>query len=232
MSDERKNIVVVTAHPDDFAHSMGGTAILLSKRYALHVLCATKGQRGIRGTGMREAAAIREKEEEAANALAGASVRFLGRTDGDVHADEDLCQAIAAVVEELLPVALFTLWPVNVPDHFMVYAAAMKALHLAGRYYETEVYMSENGVGGQTCQFEPDLYVDITAVVEKKREMVRCHRSQNRDEEAVERVIERNRLRGMMARCDYAEPFKTVMPLANRRWGRRAGSLLLELDGE
>jgi LmbE family N-acetylglucosaminyl deacetylase len=229
MAETRRRIVAVVAHPDDFAHSMGGTAILLSRSYDLHVICLSKGERGMKGASMAQAAAIREQEERQADALAGASVRFLGAIDGDIHAGPEQCARVAEVIREVKPVALFTLWPVNVPDHLMVYAMAIKALHLAGVFYETEVYLSENGIGGQTMQFEPDLYVDITEVVAQKRAMARCHLSQNPDEQAVERVIERNRIRGMMARCDYAEPFKTVMPLANKRWGRTAGSLLLEL---
>jgi LmbE family N-acetylglucosaminyl deacetylase len=229
MASGKRPVVFVTAHPDDLAHAMGGTAVLLSRRYQVHVLCLTRGERGIRGKSMAQAAAIRSREEQAAAALLGARVTFLGQVDGEIFADRAICAKVARILKALRPKALFTLWPLNVPDHFMCYTIAIKALHLAGIFYTTEVYMGENGIGGQTNQFDPDLYVDITTVVEAKREMVRCHRSQNPGEASVERVLERNRLRGMMARCDFAEPFKSVMALANRRWGRRAGSLLLGL---
>jgi LmbE family N-acetylglucosaminyl deacetylase len=220
----------VVAHPDDFANAMGGTALLLSPRHDLHVLCLTKGERGIKGASMAQAAAIRQREERAAAALAGARVTFLGLIDGRVYAERAVCARIARTLRALRPKALFTLWPLNVPDHVMAYAIAVKALHLAGIFYETEVYMAENEIGGQTNQFDPDLYVDISDVVERKRDMVRCHRSQASDAQKVAHVIERNRVRGMIARCDYAEPFRTVMPLVNRRWGRRSGSLLLDLQ--
>lgn len=229
MASPKPSIVCIAAHPDDIAHSMGGTALLLKDAYQIHVVCLTKGERGIKGASAAEAAEVREKEEREASSLFGAEVTFPGIIDGEVYAERDLCQQVADMLKELKPKALFTLWPLNVPDHLMVYAIAMKALHLAGVYYETEIYLSENGIGGQTNQFEPDLYVNITDVVEQKLEVVRCHHSQHPTEDGVQKVLERNRLRGMMARCDYAEPFRTVMPLVNSRWDRKAGSILLDL---
>lgn len=227
---EKRNLVCIVAHPDDVAHSMGGTMLLLKEKYQIHVVCLTKGERGIKDLSMEESAAIREKEEIAAAKLLGSEVTFPGLIDGDVFAGEDICIQVCGILTELKPKAIFTLWPINVPDHFMACAIAVKALHMAGVFYETEVYMSENSIGGQSNQFDPDLYVNIDGVIDKKRELVRCHRSQNPTEEKVEAVIERNRLRGLMARCDFAEPFKTVMPLVGKRWGRKAGSMLLELQ--
>ena len=229
MASRKRSVVFVTAHPDDLSHAMGGTAVLLSRQYRVHVLCLTRGERGIRGKSMAQAAAIRSREERAAAALIGARVTFLGQIDGEVYAERRVCARVARILKRLRPMALFTLWPLNVPDHVACYTIAVKALHLAGIFYTTEVYMGENGIGGQTNQFDPDLYVDITKVLDAKRELVRCHRSQNPTGADVERVLERNRLRGMMARCEWAEPFKSVMPIANRRWGRKAGSLLLGL---
>ncbi len=223
-----RNILCTAAHPDDIVHAMGGTALLLKDRYKLHVLCATKGERGIRGKSHDEAAAVREKEEAAACAMLGAELEFLGMIDQEVFAGREVCERIAGVVKELEPAAVFTLWPINVADHMMASAATVKALYMAEQFFTTELYFYENGMGGQTNQFDPDLYVNITDVIEQKYELVRCHASQNRSDAMVEDVIDRSRIRGRFARCDYAEGFKTAMPLMGSRWGRKAGSLLLE----
>ena len=223
-----RNILCTAAHPDDIAHAMGGTALLLKDRYKFHVICATKGERGIKGKSMAEAAAIREKEEAAASAMFGAEVTFLGQIDGEVFATREVCERIAEVVRRLEPAAVFTLWPVNVADHLMAAAETVKALYLADRFFTTELYFYENGIGGQTNQFDPDVYVNISSVIEQKRQMVRCHASQNPSERLVQDVVDRSVLRGRFARCDYAEAFKTPMPLMGSRWGRKAGCLLLE----
>lgn len=226
---EKRNIAVVYAHPDDIAHSMGGTAYLLKDKYQLNLICLTKGEHGIAGKTPSEAAAIREQEEYAAAGLMGATVVFPGLIDGSVFAGKEICEKIAGQLKALNPVALFTLWPVNIPDHFMAYAIALKAMQLAGLLHAIDVYCVENGIGGQTAQFDPDLYVDISAVIEKKKEMIRCHKSQNPNEDRVTEVLTRNKLRGMMARCEWAEPFKLMAPLMNTRWGKREGRLLLDL---
>ena len=208
---------------------MGGTAYLLKDKWQLHIFCLTKGERGIPGMSMQDAAAIREKEELAAAGILGAQVVFPGVIDGDVCADMAICEWMSIRLKELNPVALFTLWPINIPDHFMAYAIAIKALQLSGLLHTIDVYMPENAIGIQITQFDPDLYVDIGDVIEKKKEMIRCHKSQNPDESSVERVIARNRLRGTMAKCEWAEPFKVMAPLINKRGERREGRLLLNL---
>lgn len=234
----KPNIAFVVAHPDDLAHAMGGTAWLLKERYKLHVFCASKGERGYpdpqRQPGQPkpprpEFGDVRAAEEAAACRLLDAELTFLGQIDGEIYADQQTCSTLAQALATLSPVALFTLWPVNVPDHIAVSAMATKALSLSGAYHSTEVYFCENGMGGQTNQFVPDLYVNISDVIEHKRELVRCHKTQNRDEAAVENVLKRNVLRGMFARCNHAEPFKTPDPLVNARWGRKTRYLLLDL---
>jgi len=229
VDEDRRTITFLVAHPDDVAHAMSGTALLLKEQYDLHVFCLTKGERGIEGASDEETAAIREQEERNACQLIGAEVTFLNQIDSEVFASEELCREIAGHLKRLRPAAHFTLWPVNIPDHIMAYTLSIKALQLAGIFYETEIYMCENNIGGQTNQFEPDLYVNIEKVADPKREVIRCHASQNPTEEHVEKVMARNRLRGMMARCEFAEPFKTIMPITNDRWGKRSNAILLEL---
>lgn len=229
MADENGNILFVEAHPDDIVHGMGGTAWKLKNDYDLHLVCLTRGQRGIKGKTPDEAAAIRTKEEKAACELLGAEVTFMDQMDGELFAGRELCERVAEIVRRLEPLAVFTLWPINVPDHTAACEVATKALHLADAFFTTELYMIENGPGGQTNQYEPDIYVNIADVLEQKKALIRCHRSQNPDEGHVERVLERNRFRGLLARCDWAEPFKTYWPLAGTRWGRKSTCILWDL---
>lgn len=77
-------IVFVVAHPDDVAYGMGGTATLLKDKYHLHVVCATRGDRGKKGTSMAETSALREKEEIAACKQLGAELTFLNLIDREV----------------------------------------------------------------------------------------------------------------------------------------------------
>ncbi len=168
----KKVVAVVIAHPDDMDHSMGGTAWLLKGAYQLHVICATKGERGIEGASLKEAGAIRQKEQEAACELLGAGLTFLGRIDGELYADKGVCEEVAGLLGEMRPAAVFTLWPINEhPDHVAIFDITMRALRIAGIYRETEIYLAENAMGTQTNQFDPDVYVDISGVIEGKRRL-------------------------------------------------------------
>jgi LmbE family N-acetylglucosaminyl deacetylase len=232
---ERPVIAIVVVHPDDWAASMGATAWLLKDTHDFRVLCLSKGERGYKWTGegskppSAELATRREAEERAACAMIGAEPVFMGQIDGEVHAERALCERVAGLLAEIDPVAVFTQWAVEVPDHMASYAVTVKAMAATGLLHSRDLYFMECGMGGQTNQFDPDLYVDITSAIDKKIEMARLHASQH-SPEAWERFIRRQgEMRGWLARCDYAEPFKTYYPLVNRRWGRRTNHLLLNL---
>lgn len=218
----RRQIACVIAHPDDLDHSMGGTAWMLKDACDLHVICATKGEHGIAGKSPEEAGAIREKEQAAACDLLDAELTFLGRIDSQLYTDKAICDEVAQLLGRLRPAAVFTLWPINEhPDHTAIYDITIRAMRQAGIYDRTEIYLTENAIGTQTNQFQPDVYVDISNVIEAKKALARCHRSQNPREEDVDKVVARNQLRGLLAGCQYAEGFKTVHPLtANGRRGR------------
>jgi LmbE family N-acetylglucosaminyl deacetylase len=226
---ERRSVVFVVAHPDDLAFGMGGTAWLLKDKYKLHVLCLTKGERGLKGQSHSETAAIREKEEAAACALLGAELTFLGQMDGEIYAHPEICQRVAEILKELDPVAVFSLWPINVPDHAATGQIASKAMNLAGIYFTSELYYSEVSLGGQGNQFDPDIYVNTSDVMEEKFKLARCHVCQNVDDRSVKGMITRDRVRGLLARCEYAEAYKTPWPLMGTRWDRKSTCILWDL---
>ncbi|MFA6104270.1 MAG: PIG-L family deacetylase [Victivallaceae bacterium] len=224
------SVVFIVAHPDDVAHAMGGTAWLLHKKYNLHVFCATKGQHGITDKTPDEAAAIREQEEMAVCRKLNASLTFLSQMDGEVYSDRETCKIVTSGLKRLQPKAIFTLWPVNRhPDHVAAYDIAMQAVRLSGISRDTDVYMAENDIGGITRQFEPDILVDISDVIEQKKELVRLHKSQNQNEEAVSQVISRNVFRAKFASCTYVEAFKMTSPVTVYQTGHVAGQILINI---
>jgi N-acetylglucosamine malate deacetylase 2 len=223
-------IVAIFPHPDDDAYGMGGTLLLMKERFRLHSLCLTKGERGLSPDPRAQTAATRQKEEEACCRLLGAELEFLEQIDGEVFAGREICERVAARLKDLHPRAVLTTFPMeHHPDHAATAEIAVKALRLAGLYDTVEVYQAEEGAGTQTICFDPHLYVDITSVFEKKKELLRCHACQNLDGCMIEAVTAQNRLRGDMARCNYAEAWRSYFPLVNWRHGRRPVPVLLEL---
>lgn len=230
-----ETIVCVVAHPDDLAHGMGGTAWLLKDRYKLHVICASRGERGYAWTGKGlpppnvELAERRTQEEQSVCNMLGASLTFLGLLDSEIYAERPAVERVAGLLRDLRPTALFTLGPQEKPDHAAAYLIALQALYLAERFWETEMYMMLRHSETRQGRYA-DLYVNISGVIADKRRMVECHRSQNPTPQHVDAVMERNILLGKLAWCDHAEAFMTGLPLMARRWNRKAGSILLDLE--
>ncbi|OGV51435.1 MAG: hypothetical protein A2X49_16925 [Lentisphaerae bacterium GWF2_52_8] len=175
-----KNIAFVFAHPDDLAHAAAGTAMLLSKKFNIHAICATKGERGIAGASLQEAATIREKEQKKESKLMGAKLSFLGLIDGEVFASKENSEKLAALLKKIKPVAVFTMWPVDWHhDHAAISDMTRKALRIAGMLGSAELFYFPGGLGSQTVHFNPEIYIDVARVHEKKLEMVRTHKCQN-----------------------------------------------------
>jgi LmbE family N-acetylglucosaminyl deacetylase len=231
----KPSIVFVTAHPDDVAFFMGGTAALLKERYKLHVICATRGERGYEWKGPgptppnEEVASMREKEEHIACDMLDASLTFLGLSDGEIYAEQEVVERVAEMLRKIRPVALFTHGPQSKPDHAAVYMIALQALHLADLFWHVEMYMPIQG--GETYHGRyADLYVNISSVIEQKRALIACHHSHHKHADSVDKLIAPSAMLGKLAWCDYAEAFMTGLPLMARRWNRKAGSILMELE--
>ena len=133
MPDTRPNIVFVVGHPDDVAFFFGGTASLLKDRFNLHVLCASRGERGYDWTGegmappSAEVAQARSAEEAESCRLLDAQLTFLGQLDGEIFAGREVCHAVAGMLADLKPVALFTHHPLEKQDHSATFGIALAA---------------------------------------------------------------------------------------------------------
>jgi LmbE family N-acetylglucosaminyl deacetylase len=230
-----RHVVFIVAHPDDVAFYMGGTAILLKDHYRLHVICASRGERGYAWDGPGrippnpELACVREQEEREACAILGASIEFLGVIDGDVYAERPVVEAVAKTLEALRPIAVLTHGPQEKPDHAGAFLIALQALQKAGIFWDTELYMIVQ-YGTTTHGRYADMYVNISEVIEQKRLLVACHRSHHTEPNSVEHWIEPNAVFGRLAWCHYAEAFLTAHPPMARRSGRKVGSILMELE--
>ena len=174
---EKEKVLVVCAHPDD-SIAMAGTMFLMKDKFDVHIADLTKGQARDLSTLGRDGpqAAQRMKEEEAAASLVGAKVHWLGFQDGRLYATPEACKAVADLISEVKPRAIFSLWPIDRhQDHSMAGTITLKAATLAkfkGEfYYYEEVYGSKG--------FVPMHFVDVSAVADVKRKYLRCHESQN-----------------------------------------------------
>jgi len=155
MSDNKKILMAVLAHPDDETFGTGGTlAYYASLGVEVHLVCATRGEVGDVDAdmmqGYSEIAQLREHELRcAAHELGISQVYFLDYRDSgmpgspDNHhpralAAADLDEVAAKVVKyirEVKPQVVITFDPIGGyrhPDHIAIHQATVKAFYIAG----------------------------------------------------------------------------------------------------
>ena len=236
----KKSITIIMTHPDDFERMMGGTAYLLSKKYKVHIICVCKGQRGIppgekggiwkggKRSVSLETAAVREQESRNAAEMINADITFLDLIDGDIFADCASCEKVALLLKKQNPIAIFAHSPLEKNDHGACSQIAWQGTQLSGLFWDVEYYMFFDQ---QFNCFNPDIYVNITDVIEIKRKLMQCHKSQLTESD-IEEQINLNKSIGVAAWCDYSEGFLSGKALVNQRWNNKkamTGSVLLNL---
>lgn len=200
------NILALGAHPDDIEFGCGGTLIQYAQAgYDVSLLVVTDGKYG----GDPE---VRRREQEASlNLLGGKKLYFGGFEDTELQDSRQLILKIDEIIDLVKPQIVFLNYMDDVhQDH--------RALALAGisaSRYIPEVIFYEVPT---TQHFEPDIFVDIQNVLEKKLELLRAHASQldkTRVENLtiVESVVSCAYFRGYQGRVKYAEGFKALRVL-------------------
>jgi LmbE family N-acetylglucosaminyl deacetylase len=171
-------IVCVGGHPDDPETGCGGTlAKFANAGHEVTIIYLTNGDAGIRGKSHQESADIRTEEAKNACKVLKANPIFAGQVDGDSIVDNEWYAKIHKLVEAENPDIIFTHWPVDShKDHMAASLLTQKAY--SQMHQKCSLYFFEVNAGGQTQNFNPTDFVDITETQDQKRKAVFCHASQ------------------------------------------------------
>jgi LmbE family N-acetylglucosaminyl deacetylase len=169
-----RRALVIAPHPDDESLGCGGTMARLADRgTAVTTLTASDGE-ATQGSDLppEEIARLRRSEAERAAAISGAEARFLGLPEGRLaEHPHELTSGLRKALSELEPDAVLAPWLLDGgSDHRAVAAALADALDGAGDARLPEVWGYE-----VWTPLVPNRMVDITAVIERKREAVAAH---------------------------------------------------------
>jgi 4-oxalomesaconate hydratase len=229
-----RRIQVIGAHSADFVWRAGGAiAKAVQEGGTAEVVALSYGERGESGELWKEEGQtvenvkrIRHGEAEAAAKALGAGFRAMDLGDYPLQIDGDALLAIADVIRAFAPDVLVTHTdtdPFN-PDHPMAYAAVDRARGLAAgagvqsgfaTIRPPALFLFEPHQP-ELCNFTPTTFVDITSVIDQKREaMAHMKAQQYLQTYYAQRAEHRaNHARRASGNQDvrFAEAFQRVIP--------------------
>ena len=234
LQSTRRCILAVFAHPDDETSATAGTFIKYAREgVEVHVVTATRGERGALGTGdlsiaRQDLPAVREAELRAVLTLYGANQPILldYRDQELLTADfarltQDVLQAMAAV----RPDVVITFGPTGISnhdDHKTMHRAATAAFHryrhtAAGTprlYYVAlpEEIAVEFAFQLHPSEMTPSVCIDIAEVKPIKLQGLRTYRSQA-DAQELAVLFEAERFNQEWFYQAYPLPSATASPV-------------------
>ena len=224
-----KVVLSINAHPDDAeAWNAGVLKLLKDKGYKIVIATMTGGDLGGCNMDMYETARVRFEEAKKAAAVLDAEYYTLGGVDGFLFDSKEVRLKTISLMRKVRAGIVFTHLPNDYhTDHRttanIVESAAMvasldpvpvkeKPLDVTPLLYHSSPLTLSDPLGSLINP--PHFYVDITSVIETKKEMLSYHISQidlmkhmHKMDDFFGFVLEGNRNYGKMAGVGYAEVY-------------------------
>lgn len=187
--DQKINVVVIGAHPDDCDLDAGGTAILFAKMgHRVLFVSATNGDAGHFNKGGEVLAKIRKAEAEEAGRRFGITYKVLNNHDGLLMPDLKLRLELIKLIREWNADVVIGHRPYDYhPDHRNTAIAIQDAAYLVivpniapetPALKKNPVFLYTEDRFQQPNPFRPDIVVDISEVFDQKMYAVSAHQSQ------------------------------------------------------
>jgi LmbE family N-acetylglucosaminyl deacetylase len=198
--------MLITAHPDDSEFGPAGTAAAWIDAGSVgRLVVCTSGDQGGEDPNLDplELASLREREQRTAAAVIGYDdVVFLHQPDGALANDLALREHLVREIRVFRPDAVLTHDPealfhdgegVNHTDHRTAGLAAVDAVYPAARNPMAFPWLARDGLASHEVRRlylfwsnQPNVYVDVTATLERKITALNAHESQLKQPERVE----------------------------------------------
>ena len=227
-------MLVIGAHSADFVWRAGGAiAVTTAGGGSARVIALSYGERGEsgelwkqEGQTIERVKAVRHEEARRAAEALGAEFDCFDLGDYPLDIDRDGLMRIADAIREYAPDVLLTHTdrdPFN-PDHPVAFHAVDRARSLAAGAGVPSAFGTVSPPAlllfephqPELCNFTPTTFVDITAVIERKRAAMAEMKAQSYlqtyyDQRAEQRGNHARRISGDRA-VQYAEAFQRVIP--------------------
>lgn len=225
-----KSVLAIVAHPDDAEFLCAGTLALLHKKeWEIHIATMTAGDCGSKSLSRAEISEIRKKEASRATAILDGTYYCLNQDDLFIFYDRKSILKVIELIRKVHPAMVFTMSPdCYLVDHEETSRLAQTACFGAGLVnvvtpgwepldYIPHLYYLEPMEGKDKFgrKISATTIVDISSVMDTKKEMLSCHESQREwlrahhgMDEYVESMQRQSARTGSEVSVKYAEGFR------------------------
>ena len=221
----KEKVLVIEAHSDDSAISIGGFLEKFKDKFDYHFALAANSDLKLHHYGEITKKQRSEEYQNYVNHFGGTwhqtnELPFDNDAMLDTIPKKHLVGGIEKVIDKVEPDYLICQGPSFHHDHFLVYEAVIAATRPTSRHFPKAIYIMENptyvhSLGPQT-DFKPNLYIEMDEKILKAKmdNFKNFFPSQIRDDEnylSEEGIRSWARYRGIESRCRYAEALQTYI---------------------
>ena len=203
-------ILAFGAHADDVEIGMGGTiSKMIEDGHEVKIVCAIIPHESVDGIPNLKDKAIRYKAAiEAANIL-GADIEILDIDPYEFTLNRHYTKIFDKIVKEYKPDEVYVNW---LHDSHQDHRAIANMIFSASRKNNFSLYMYESMIpGGIVAEsFRPQLFINISDSIEKKKDSLKAYYSISLFEQVGEGIVGRASYRGHQIGVKYAEVFEIV----------------------
>lgn len=230
--ENRKNILVILAHPDDPEFFCGATIARWTKMgHTVKYVLLTRGERGGNGRFVDPATLVKTREaeqKESAAVLGVNEITFLNFPDGYLQPSLEARKEVVRVIRKEAPHIVVTCDPTNVfhrknrinhPDHLAAGQIVLEAVFPASGNSLFFPELIEEGLLPHTVEeiwfsitSNGNIFIDVTDTWEAKILALHQHRSQIEDLDAFDLIMrKRHTEESSLDHPKYVESFHRIV---------------------
>lgn len=220
-------ILVIAPHPDDELLGVGGTMLRhLDKSDEVHVVICTRGEESRFGADQVATVQKEARDVHAFLDVTGSHFLELPAAMLDTVPGVEINEAMQRVLDEVKPDTVYAPHVGDVHrDHQLIFQAVMVCCRPVGAEYPTRILAYETVsetdwyAAPMTAAFVPNVFIDITAFLERKLEAFTMYASQVRQaphQRSIESLRALSVTRGHAMNMHHAEAFMLIRELTGK----------------
>jgi LmbE family N-acetylglucosaminyl deacetylase len=205
-------ILAIGAHPDDVELGCGGVLAkaILSGHTVNSIIVSGKTSYDYKNNIIRTQKEVNTESYSAMNELGVTNVTLLDFPDKDIPYNSTSIETLDSLIIELQPDIIYSHWPFDThQDHSNTSLSTISA----SRYFNSILMFEPISPSGRSyIGFRPQVYVDISDVIEVKINALKKHYSQYQryGDAWIDAVLSRANHRGYEMGVEYAEAFEVM----------------------